>query len=245
MLEIEKLNVPPAYQLVSNELRRNILAGALRPGDPLPSELELATRFGVNRSTVREGIRQLESDGLVRRESRKRLLVNVPSHLDLTPRTARALVMGDVTFDELWNVCRVLEPLAAKLAAANASEEEVRRLNDNVERTRQAVDNGKSPGILDLEFHTMVSQAGHNQALLLAREPVGSLLYPAFEDLHPTLPQAAGRLVEAHSRIAKAIAKRNAVEAETWAAKHIEDFRRGWLLSKLPLDHRIDPAQPI
>ena len=240
MLDIEKLNIAPAYKAVSTELRRHILAGSLRPGDPLPSEIELAAHFGVNRSTVREGIRQLESDGLVRRESRKRLLVNVPNHIDLAPRAARALIMGDVTFGELWDVCRVLEPLAARLAAQNVTEPELARLKENVERTRQAIGDGRSPGMLDLEFHTLVSQAAHNQALLLAREPVGSLLYPAFEDLRPELPQAAPRLIEAHVHILDAIEKRDAAEAESWAAKHIEDFRRGWLMSDLPLHHRIE-----
>jgi len=63
-LQFEKLNVPSAYQVVSRELRRMILSGALKTGDQLPTEALLAKQFGVNRSTVREGIRQLENDGL-------------------------------------------------------------------------------------------------------------------------------------------------------------------------------------
>ncbi|TPJ57981.1 FCD domain-containing protein [Mesorhizobium sp. B2-7-1] len=240
MLKIEKLSVPPAYQVVSNELRRHILAGSLRPGDPLPSEVELAARFGVNRSTVREGIRQLESDGLVRREGRKRLLVTIPDHSDLTPRTTRALVMRAVTFGELWDVSRVLEPLAARLAAENISEAELDALKQNLAATKQAVEQGQSPGILDLEFHTLLSEAAHNHALLLCREPVGRLLYPAFEQIQPQLPQAAGRLIKAHTEIVEALERRDPRHAELWAAKHIEDLKRGWLMAKLPLDNQID-----
>ena len=63
-MQFEKLNVLSAYQVVSRELRRLIVSGELKAGAQLPTETELAGQFGVNRSTVREGIRQLENEGL-------------------------------------------------------------------------------------------------------------------------------------------------------------------------------------
>ena len=240
MLNIEKLSVPPAYQLVSSELRRYILAGSLNPGDPLPSELALATSFGVNRSTVREGIRQLESDGLVRREGRKRLVVTIPNSSDLTPRATRALVMRDVTFVELWDVLHVLEPLAARLAAQNITKSELDGLKRNLELTRLAVEQDQSPGMLDMEFHALLSAGAHNQALLLSREPISTLLYPAFEQIQPQLPQAATRLIKAHHEIVDGLERRDAHHAELWATKHIDDLKRGWLKAGLRLDRRID-----
>jgi GntR family transcriptional regulator, transcriptional repressor for pyruvate dehydrogenase complex len=71
-VQFDKLNVLSAYQIVSRELRRLIDTGELKAGDQLPTEAKLAQQFGVNRSTVREGIRQLENEGLVSREGRKR-----------------------------------------------------------------------------------------------------------------------------------------------------------------------------
>ena len=59
-LQFEKLTVLSAYQVVSRELRRMIVSGDLKAGAQLPTEAELAEQFGVNRSTVREGIWQLE-----------------------------------------------------------------------------------------------------------------------------------------------------------------------------------------
>jgi GntR family transcriptional regulator, transcriptional repressor for pyruvate dehydrogenase complex len=76
--DVPKLVMLPAYKQVSAEIERRIMTGELRPSDVLPSEADLAERFGVNRATVREGIRRLESDGFVRRVSRKRLVVSVP-----------------------------------------------------------------------------------------------------------------------------------------------------------------------
>lgn len=241
MLDLGKLKVPPAYQAVSMELQRHIISGALKPGEPLPSEVELASRFGVNRSTVREGIRQLESEGLVRREGRKRLLVTVPHHADLAPHTTRALVMHEVTFRELWDVANALEPLAAGLAARNATGEDIEALRRNLDETEAAIDKGVSPGALDLKFHTLISSFAKNRALLMSREPVGLLLYPAFEAIRPQLPQASKRLLAAHREIVAALERRDAEQAVLWMSKHVQDLKRGWRMAKLGLDDRIDP----
>lgn len=236
-LQLEKLNVPAAYQVVSRELRRIIISGELKPGEQLPSEAELAEQFGVNRSTVREGIRKLENDGFVRRAGRsKRLCVSRPTSSQLAPRASRALVMHQVTFGELWEVARVLEPACARLAAALRAPEHVARLKENVERSRQSLGDAALSVQLDTAFHTLVATAACNRALLLCRAPVGMLLYPAFEVLIPLLPQAVGRTVAAHQRIAAAIAAGDAAEAELWMQKHVLDFRRGWEMANLSLD---------
>ncbi|HEY5832150.1 MAG TPA: winged helix-turn-helix domain-containing protein, partial [Hyphomicrobiaceae bacterium] len=53
----ERIKARPAYELVAEAIERKILAGRLKPGDPVGTESELVKQFGVNRSTVREGIR--------------------------------------------------------------------------------------------------------------------------------------------------------------------------------------------
>lgn len=239
-LQLDKLNIPAAYQVVARELRRIIVSGELKPGEQLPSEAELAGQFGVNRSTVREGIRQLENDGFVHREGRRRLSVSRPTSGHLAPRASRALVMHQVTFRELWEVARVLEPACARLAASFAAPAEAALLEENVEQSRQSLGDAALSTERDTRFHALVAEATHNRALKLCRAPVGMLLYPAFEILIPLLPQAIGRTVAAHQRIARAIAAGDAAEAELWMQKHIVDFRRGWEMANLRLDLPVD-----
>jgi GntR family transcriptional repressor for pyruvate dehydrogenase complex len=239
-MQFDKLNVLSAYQVVSRELRRLIDSGELKAGDQLPTEAVLAQQFGVNRSTVREGIRQLENEGLVSREGRKRLTVSVPGSEKISSQATRALVMRQVTFRELWEAALVLEPACAALSAKNRNDEQQVALEINIEHTRDALNDTRQCTELDTEFHALVTEGAHNTALLLSREPVGLLLFPAFEILSPLLPQANGRTLMAHERIANAIAQSNAAEAETWMRKHIIDFRRGWEMAKLSLDLPID-----
>src|SRR3546814_12995048 len=83
----------PAYQMVAEAIEREIFAGRLRPGDPIGTEAELVKQFGVNRSTVREGIRLLEHGGLVPRDYSRRLSVGLPHYDRLASRPSRALVL--------------------------------------------------------------------------------------------------------------------------------------------------------
>ncbi len=239
-LQFEKLNIRSAYQVVSRELRRMIVSGDLKVGDQLPTESQIAEQFGVNRSTVREGIRQLENEGLVSREGRKRLTVSVPGSEKLAPQALRALVMRQVTFRELWEVALVLEPASASLCAQHHGDELKASLESNIDRTRKSLGDIRRCVALDMEFHGLVAEGACNKALLLSREAVGLLLFPAFEILSPLLPQAVGRMLEAHSRIAHAINAANASEADNWMRKHIVDFRRGWEMAKLSLDLPVD-----
>jgi DNA-binding FadR family transcriptional regulator len=230
------LRLDPAYKAVSSAIELRIMEGRLLPGEALPSENDLAQQFGVNRSTVREGIRQLESEGLVRRVSRKKLVASIPGQGDLAPRTSRAMLLHKVSFRELWEVAMALEPLASALASQAIEPEDVLALENNLAKTREVVASGGSPVVLDVEFHSIIARAAANKALLLAREPVGLLLYPAFTTIQPLLPQAGRRLIEAHEQIVAALRAGDGDGARLWMTRHIKDFRRGWELSELDLD---------
>lgn len=243
-LEPKPVLASHAYEQVAAEIEAQILEGRLRPGERLPGEVEMAAMFGVNRSTVREGIRKLESDGLVRRASPRRLVVSVPRARDLSSRTSRALRMLEVTFDELWTAGRATETLAAELAARNADESDIAKLEENQRCMEHAVENGGDQVKLDLAFHDAVAAASKNRALMLAREPIGFLLYSGLEALLPHLPQAPGRQLRAHGEAISAIRDGDVERARLWTEKHIDDFRRGYVLAGLPTDAPIAPLVP-
>ena len=60
-----RIDVAPAYQKVADAIEREIVNGRIKPGEPIGTEQELVRQFGVNRSTVREGIRVFEEGGLI------------------------------------------------------------------------------------------------------------------------------------------------------------------------------------
>jgi len=234
----------PAYRLLSERIERRILDGELKPGDPLPTEQELAESFGVNRSTVREAIRLLEQEGLLVRAAGRRLQVALPGMGSLAPRAMRTLVLEAVSFRELWEVGVTLEPRAARLAAEHATDADLAALDENLARTEQVLARGESYIELDVQFHALVAKASGNRVLMLAREPVSLLLAPSFERLRLTLPQAGRRNLEAHRRIVDAIRRHDPDEAEGWTLRHFVDFQRGYRVADLDIEAPVEWPQP-
>jgi GntR family transcriptional repressor for pyruvate dehydrogenase complex len=231
-----KLDILPAYKLVSRTIEQHILEGRLQPGDRMPSEPDLAAQFGVNRATVREGIRQLEQEGFLQRAAGRRLFVSLPGYNDLAPRASRALALQQVSFRELWDVAVLLEPQAARQAAQVATDDDIAMLEESVVTTEKAVDNNAPFIKLDIEFHALVARISRNRVLELSREPVGLLFFPAMESLVPHLPQAGRRNVIGHRKILDAIRRHDADEAALWMNKQMIDFRRGYELAGLDMD---------
>ena len=245
-----RMRISPAYKAVSAEIERIIVSGELEPGAPLPTEADLAQQFGVNRSTLREAIRQVEQEGLVERREGRRLFVALPGLIDFAPRAIRSLVLQQATFHELWEVAVVLEPLAARLAAQAAREEDLAALDSNLAAMEALVRDelaGASHNAalieLDVEFHAMVGRASRNRALMLAREPVSLLYNTTLAQMQAELPQMHARNLAAHQHIVKTLHAKAADDAEQWMRKHIIDFQRGFVLAQLDMHVPISIAK--
>lgn len=243
----ERVEIVPAYKTVCEAIEREILNGTLVPGDQLPTETELAEQFGLTRHTVREGLRILEEGGLVARESGRRLYVKQPHYAELSPRAERSLIMQRVTFTELWEVSMALEPRAALRAATRITPDQIAQLEDNLVQMQRALDADRSIIPLDVAFHTLIAEIAGNKALLLAREPISQLFYPALSHLfaHPiNRGNAQRRLFQAHQHIVAALKAGDAEASETWMRRHMADFRRGYIFYGLDMDQAVSHNVP-
>jgi len=236
--QFEKIQKKPSYRILSEAIMEQIMDGRIEKGDQLPTEAELCEIFGVNRSTVREGIRALEESNLLRREGDRRLVVSVPTIEDVGDYVERALLLREITFNELWESMYTIEPAMARLAAGKSDPELMRKLDKNLAASELALSQGKLLVTLDIEFHNCIAALCGNRALMIGHEPLTRLFYPSFTAALKI--QGSGRrLVEAHRSIVDAIHDKDEVKAEEWMRKHILDFKRGYEMT-----HR-DLAAPV
>jgi GntR family transcriptional repressor for pyruvate dehydrogenase complex len=224
----------PAYRQIANQIEQRIVERSLRTGDPLPSETDLARQFGVNRSTIREAIRELEIHGLLGRgRGEKRLRVTRPEPRNISTGVSRALALHDVTFLELWEAMMAIEPAAAEYAAARRSAAQLQALTRAAARfKREAADTVVAVSAVT-EFFTAVADASGNRVLALSQAPLNQLLETALSFMIDRVPQARARIQAAQEKICIAIKLKKPEQARTWMEKHIRDFKRGYDLERL------------
>ena len=238
--KFRRIHSTPAYQLVAEAIEHRILTGDIRPGEPIGTEAELVKQFGVNRSTVREGIRLLEHDGIIQRQSNRRLAVSLPHYERLASRTTRAMVLHEVTFRELYEAAMALQMATIEGAAQRATAAMIAALEENVARTAQLLGDPGAVAELDTEFHALIGRASGNRVLQLAREPSDLLVYPTTKLILDKVPEGPSRLLHAHRMLLDAIRRRDVEAGRLWARRHLNDWRKGFERAGQDLDRPID-----
>jgi DNA-binding FadR family transcriptional regulator len=230
--EFAPIRIEPAYRKVAAALLDRITTRALNPGERLPAETELARQFGVHRGTVREALRELETNGVLKRErGSKLMMVTRPARVDVAAGVSRALTLHDVSHHDIWEALTALEPPIAAAAARRRTPEDLARL---VALVAAEVDVDQTA-----DFFRAVGEATHNGVFMLAHEPLVQVLEPSLAILIRKVPQARSRVAMAQKRILSAIRDQDASQAETWMAKHIRDFRRGFEIAGIALERRV------
>lgn len=236
----EPIRREPASRKVVEALMERITARSFDDGDRLPSETELARQFGVNRSTVREALRELQTCGLLKRErGSKLLMVTRPQAAVVAQGVTRALVMHDVTFFDVWESMSILEPSIAESAARRRSSEDVSRLGWLGERFVEDQDDSARCVHHVAEFFGALAQATHNPVLVLAQQPLIQLLEPSLRAMIDKVPQARSRIAIAQRKVHEAVQAKDAGDSRTWMTKHIRDFKRGYEIAGIDLTLRI------
>ncbi|QFT99293.1 HTH-type transcriptional regulator McbR [Roseovarius sp. THAF8] len=177
--------------------------GDYKPGDRLV-ESDLAERFGVSRTPIREALQRLETQSLLTRDGRS-LIVSSLDHNQLA---------------ELYVVRAELEGLAANLAARHAAPEEIRVLRDMVTDDRALVDDPKAMARANRRFHKQIHLASHNRFLVQQLD----LVHRSMALMATTSLAALGRPEDAlaeHDAIVTAIETGNSEAAGDALRAHI------------------------
>jgi len=238
-VQFEPLAFEPAYRKVADALLERITDRSLSAGERLPPELELARQFGVNRSTVREALRELESAGMLRRQrGSKLMMVSRPERDAIAGGVSRALALHDVSIRDVWEALTILEPPIAESAARNRRAADLARIEAGLGHALEQ--NAEVAGRQAADFFRHLGEATHNRVLMLAHEPLLQLLGPSLRTIIDEVAPARARIASAQRRILQGIRDGNAAEARLWTEKHIRDYRRGFDLAGIDLKNRID-----
>lgn len=219
-----------AYQVIVDQIKECFLNGELQPGEKLPTERELASRFKVSRTSVREALRKLEIERFIEIRQGSGSFIKALENHTLGEELSTAVTKTEKKIlYEMLELRQAIEVECAFLAARRATSEDLERISTALEMMDR-VKNDVELGIqADVSFHMNIALASHNSIFL-------QLFQTLSEHMQDTIratrrqrlkdPERAQETIDEHKAIYLAIAAGDANLAKQLMERHIAQIRR-------------------
>lgn len=226
-MDVAKVKRDNLVGTVFEALRAEILSGKLKDGECLPPQEELAERFGVSRTVLREALNRLSSLGLIDAQQGRGTFVRSLSPSSAVKPILNALSLDEASTRELIEARFHLEKAAVRLAARRATADHVAGLKSILDSMVRHVDAGDLEGFSadDLAFHLALAEATGNRILRRVLETIREMMYRFLEEFN-RIKGAPARALAYHEKILDAIADHDADKAEAEMAAHLLDVSR-------------------
>jgi GntR family transcriptional repressor for pyruvate dehydrogenase complex len=213
------------YEEIVRQIRMLIADGHLKSGDRLPPERDLAERFRVSRTSVREAMRALESRGLIGIRPGEGAFVREVSIEALVEPLALVILAQRETIADLYEARRLLEPPIAALAARRATPEELTEMARILDEQGTEVAAGRTGLVQDAAFHSALAHSTHNRAITRIVTTLMDLLAQSREE-SLSIPGRPVRSHADHRRVLAAVESRDARRAEQAMLTHLVGVER-------------------
>jgi len=226
-MPFQKIIMEKLSSSVIIQIEKLILQGILRPGDRLPSERELAERFGVSRPSLREAIASLDKKGLLVSKANSGIFVADVLGNAFSPALIELFSSHEESIDDYITFRRDLEGLAAERTAKHGSSTDlqvIQTIFDKMEAAHQKRD-PTDEARLDADFHLSIIEASHNVIMLhMMRSMYELLRNGVFYNRQKMFQQRTTRfeLLTQHEVINIAIQKRDPDAARKAVETHLD-----------------------
>lgn len=233
----EQVQSQKFYLQIVSQIRNLVAEGHLKAGDKLPPERVLAQQFGTSRAAIREALSALEILGVIecRRGQGDFIKVDV-AESSINSELLKELFQGHSP-REIFVARAEIEPIMAGLAAQNATEDDIARLEEQLERLNRTgrdamLDPSKIDDYMeeDRKFHLEVSRSSHNAVLFDVSASVNLMMKEThWKLLKMKNVQKEGNIAlfeTEHSDVFRAIRGNDPERAKTVMRRHIEDIER-------------------
>jgi len=241
-IRLAPMKVPKASDVLAHELRERILSGEFAEGTGLPAERDLVAQTGMSRTTVREALRILEVQGLIRIRTGRSggAFVQQPGE-DAMASTVNMLIRGrQLHLADLLQTREAIEPYCAGLAAENRTDDDLRTLDEAVVLIDRAGDRLADFLEANVEWHVAVARASHNEILAGLMVALSRAIYAATDDEGFVDAEVRRTAVHAHATITRAIRDHDAAAATRRMTRHVHSYAE----AVLQRDHADDIEVP-
>ena len=208
---------------VAAELEGLIVGQGFRPGERLPSERELAERFGVSRTVVREAVRGVAAKGLLEVRAGSGTVVRKPSSEVVAASMTLLLSMsGGAAPEKIVEVRRLLEVEIAGLAAERRTDEDLAMLASIIQTASEEIEDPETFVATDVAFHASLALATHNELFGVLLESIANVMVEV-RVVGLRVPGTPGRALAFHRDIFACVERRDAAGARAAMDRHMDE----------------------
>lgn len=210
------------FQAVAEQIRLQLSRGQLRPGDRLPSDRELAERFGVSRGGVREAIRSLQAAGLVdvRPGVTGGTFIRHDHSGGLTQTVQDMMSLGRVSIAAMTEARIELMGVAIRLACERITDEELDAIEADIDFHTELFKVGKGSRNTKsvVEFYKLIARATHNEVIVMMVDALSEIIQVLLAQVDPT-PRKD--IIQVRKRVLAHLRERDAAKAMAAMAQHL------------------------
>lgn len=241
-IRVSPVEVQKAPDILADELRERILNGEFAEGTPLPPERELVQQAQMSRPTVREALRILEVQGLVRIKAGRAggAFVRRPGSESMAQSVGLVIRGRQLRLAALLETREAMEPFCAQLAALNRTPNDLIALD--AANDALAASGTDLPAFLkaNVDFHIAVATASHNELLSGLMIALQSAIYTSTENEAFVNDEVRETTLRAHQTITKAILDKDPQAAVRRMTRHVHSYAE----AVLAVDERTEIAIP-
>lgn len=226
-IHLSRVTVPKSYDVLAAKLRETILGGGIREGESLPTERELVSQTGLSRGSVREALRMLAVEGLVR-PRHGRLggnIVTLPGKESMAHFINQFVIGRKLSIRTLQETRETIEPMLARFAAERRSLDDVKAIRALNDELTGALSDRAQFAAINIEWHNAVAAASRNDLLAAFLFSMSfGVTMATMADEYDTM-DVRKAVIAIHGRIADAIEAQNADLAFRRMQKHVSATR--------------------
>lgn len=201
--------------------------GELAPGERLPTERDLAERFGVGRNSIREALRELNMLGLVTSRHGEGTFVGTPDAAQIMAPFRAVIELSTPAAESILEFRLTFEPGVAALAARNITEEGERRLKEALETFEKALAGEARAERTDAGFHFAVAEVTENPTVIAVHKALLELLTAFRSRLSSETYRPDNRVAVGHRQLYAAIVGHDEEQARAMMQQHLRDVSQG------------------
>lgn len=234
---IKPLNKTTLSEEVIKIILNKIRKGQWRPGDKIPGEISLAESFQLSRNSLREALKFLELSGILHSRAGKGTFLTEDVLKSLHRMELIETLKNDSTLIELIETRLTIEPQLAYFAAERMSPENIKKLENSLEKSKKAIEDNSYTTMMGWEFHQLIGEAADNKIL-------SNLLTSITEELRDNRftyaydiisSEALLKEIEDHEIILEHIKNKEAKKVKNFIYDHINN-RLDWLKKQVKVE---------